>query len=98
MDVDLGIDPTKLAFRSVEGAQVGRISIAVFCFNEKEDIIASSIHHADLKLSPVAFQKALGSGIPYKVRFPTAPSVRRVRAVVYDYEADLVGSSDKLLR
>jgi hypothetical protein len=98
MKVDLGIDPTKLAFRLADGAQVGRISIAVFCFNEKDDVIASSIQHADLKLSPMAFQKALDSGIPYKVRFPTASSVRRVRAVVYDYEVDLVGSSDHVMR
>ena len=79
-------------------AEPGAAAIAVFCFNEKKDIVASSIQHADLKLSPMAFQKALDSGIPYKVRFPTAPSVRRVRAVVYDYEADLVGSSDHVMR
>jgi hypothetical protein len=36
----------------------------------------------------------VASGVPYKVRFPVSPGVRRVRAVVYDFKADVIGSAD----
>ncbi len=98
ISVDLRIDPSKLTFTSVKGVQTGMVSIAVFCFDQDANIIASSLQHAKLELDPDAFQKALGAGIPYRVRFPADPSVRRVRAVVYEFDADLLGSVDKVLK
>ncbi len=34
------------------------------------------------------------SGVPYKVSFAVSPCVRRVRALVYDLKADVIGSAD----
>jgi VWFA-related protein len=95
MSVAVNIDPEKLAFTFVEGVHIGRISIAVFCFDEKGNAIGNSVQTADLKLKDENFQKIMNAGIPYKVRFPVNPGVRRVRVVVYDFKADLIGSADK---
>ena len=40
-------------------------------------------------------RRLLTSGIPFKMRLLTSPAVRRVRVVVYDPKADLIGSVDK---
>ena len=95
MSVAVNISAEKLAFTFVEGVHIGRISIAVFCFDEKGNAIGNSMQTADLKLKDENFQKIIGAGIPYKVRFPVNPGVRRVRVVVYDFKADLIGSADK---
>jgi VWFA-related protein len=95
MSVAVNIDPEKLAFTFVEGVHIGRISIAVFCFDEKGNAIGNSVQTADLKLKDENFRKIMNAGIPYKVRFPVNPGVRRVRVVVYDFKADLIGSADK---
>jgi VWFA-related protein len=95
MSVAVNIDPEKLAFTFVEGVHIGRISIAVFCFDEKGNAIGNSMQTADLKLKDENFQKIMNAGIPYKVSFLVNPGVRRVRVVVYDFKADLIGSADK---
>ena len=41
------------------------------------------------------FDKVSKSGLPYNVKFEATPATRRVRVVVYDFRADLVGSADR---
>ena len=41
------------------------------------------------------FDKVSKSGLPYNVKFEATPATRRVRVVVYDFRADLVGSADQ---
>lgn len=93
--VSVNIDPSKLAFTFVESVHIGRISIAVFCWDEKGNALGNSMQTADLKLKDEVFKQVLGAGIPYKTRFPVNPGVRSVRVVVYDSKADLIGSADK---
>jgi VWFA-related protein len=94
LSVDVNIDPSKLAFTFVEGVHIGRISIAVFCFDEKGNGLGGNMENADLKLKDDVYKKVIDSGIPYKVTFPVNPGVRKVRVVVYDFKADLIGSAD----
>ncbi|OFW09855.1 MAG: hypothetical protein A3H96_22745 [Acidobacteria bacterium RIFCSPLOWO2_02_FULL_67_36] len=95
LSVDVSIDPTKLAFTFVEGVHIGRVAIAVFCFDEKGNGLGGNMETADLKLMDDVYKKVLDSGVPYKVTFPIDPGVRKVRVVVYDFKADLIGSADK---
>jgi VWFA-related protein len=96
--VDVNIDPSKLAFTFVEDVHSGKLSIGVFCWDEKGNAVGNSLQTADVKLKDDDFKRVLASGIPYRVRFPVNPAVRSVRVVVYDSRADLIGSADKKLR
>ena len=58
------------------------------------ELIGQYYQRADVRLTAENFQKAQKSGIPYSARFDVTPGVRKVRVVVYDYRADLVGSAD----
>ncbi len=49
----------------------------------------------DLKLKDETYQKFLQAGIPFTARIPTKPQPRYVKVIVYNYEADLVGSVTK---
>jgi len=98
MMVDANIDPSKLAFTFIEGVHVGRITIGVFCWDEKDNGVGNIVQTADLKLQEENYKKILAAGIPYRVRFPVDPAVRSVRIVVYDFKADLIGSADRRLR
>jgi hypothetical protein len=96
--VTLNIDPSKLAFTFVEGVHTGRITIGLFFFNESGNMIGSGSQNADLKLDDKDFKAIVAKGIPYKVIVPIDPGVRRVRAVVYDFKADLIGSADQFVK
>lgn len=96
--VELSIDPSRLAITFVEGVHVGQITIAVFCVNENGEMVGSSVQTADIRVNADVFKRVQESGLPYRVRFPADPSARSVRAVVYDFKADLIGRSDRTLR
>jgi hypothetical protein len=87
-----------MAFTFVEDVHSGKLSIGVFCWDEKGNAVGNSLQTADVKLKDDDFKRVLASGIPYRVRFPVNPAVRSVRVVVYDSRADLIGSADKKLR
>ena len=98
LNVSLNIDPSKLAFTFLEGVHNGRITIAMYCFNESGNLIVTGQQTADLKLKDEDYKAILTKGIPYAVTVPIDPGVRRVRAVVYDFKADLVGSADQFVK
>jgi VWFA-related protein len=98
LSVSLNIDPSKLAFTFVEGVHKGRITVGLFFFNESGNMIGSGTQNADIALKDADFKAIVASGIPYKLTIPMDPGVRRVRAVVYDFKADLIGSADQFVK
>jgi len=97
LTVNVKIDPTNLAFQFVEGYHLGKLTIGVFLFGESGKGLDGGEQNADVKLADDVYKKVLGSGIPYKVSFPVPSGVRRVRVVVYDFKADLIGSTDQFV-
>ncbi len=98
LSASLDIDPSKLAFTFVEGVHKGRITIALYCFGEGGNLLAAGQQTADLELKDADYKAILAKGVPYAVTVPIEPGVRRVRAVVYDFKADLIGSSDQFVK
>jgi VWFA-related protein len=89
------IDPTRLSLKVVDGFHVTDIDIAIIVTDENgQQMMGQSYQRANVKLTEEMYQKARKDGIPYGVRFPAAVGGRRVRIVVYDFKADLVGSAD----
>jgi VWFA-related protein len=98
LSVSLNIDPTNLAFTFVEGVHNGRATIALYCFNASGHLIVTGNQTAELKLKDADYKAILVKGVPYAVTVPIDPGVRRVRAVVYDFKADLLGSADQFVK
>jgi VWFA-related protein len=93
--INLKIDASKLAFRrTADGSRLGLIDIALFTFDQKGQMLASTEQKAELKFTDEVFQKIQKDGIPYNVRFPVNAATRALRMVVYDFKADLIGSVD----
>ena len=98
LTVDAKIDPQKLIFQFVEGEHLGKLSIGVFVFDDKGNGMGGGQQNADVKLKDDVYKQVLSTGIPYRATFPVPSGVKRVRLVVYDYKADLVGSIDKFVQ
>jgi VWFA-related protein len=97
LTVDVKIDPKKMAFQFVEGNHLAKLTIGVFLFGEHGNGLGGGQQNADVKLTDDVYKKVLSTGIPYKASFPVPSGVRRVRVVVYDFKADLVGSTDQFV-
>jgi VWFA-related protein len=92
--VKVTVDVSRLFLSLVDGKKVGSIDILAVCFDDKDAAIGQFYQRANVDLSPEAFDKASKDGLPYQATFPASPATRRVRLLIYDYRADLIGSTD----
>jgi len=91
------IDVARLFLTMTDGKRTGSVDLLAVCFDDKDQAIGQFYQRADIDLSPEMFEKVSKSGLPYNLVFQASPATRRVRMLVYDYRADLVGSSDSRL-
>lgn len=95
VSVRLSIDTSRLFLSLVDGNRTGALDILAVCYNDKEQAVGNFYQRAGIDLTPEMFDKISKSGLPYNVKFEATPATRRVRVVVYDFRADLVGSADQ---
>jgi len=93
VNVVLNIDASRIAFTAVEGRHVADLDLVIYTADDKERIIKESRHKIDLKLKDENYQRYLREGIPFEVTMRAAQPPKYVKVIVYDYAADLLGSS-----
>ncbi len=91
------IDISRLFLALADGNRKASVDILAVCFDDKDRAIGQFYQRANMDLTPEMFEKFSKSGLPYNLSFEASPATRRVRLLVYDYRADLVGSSDSRL-
>jgi VWFA-related protein len=92
--VDVTIDATRVSMTTVNGVHIGSLDIAVFAGDLNGNVVGNSLQKAELKLAEEQFQAIKKNGIPYQLRLRVPAGVRRIKVVVYDYVADLVGTAE----
>jgi len=93
VNVVLNIDASRLAFTTAEGRHVADLDLVIYASDDKERLVGESRHKVDLKLKDENYQRYLREGIPFEVTMRAARSPKYVKVIVYDYAADLLGSS-----
>jgi VWFA-related protein len=93
VSVVLNIDASRIAFTIAEGRHVADLDLVIYAADDKERIVGESRHKVDLKLKDENYQRYLRDGIPFEVTMRAALPPRYVKVIVYDYAADLLGSS-----
>ncbi len=91
--VDVFIDISHVEFTTKDERRVASLEMAIACGDQKERIIGRSRQTLDLKIRDESFQRYLREGLPISAYMSSAVKPRFVKIVVYDYEADLVGST-----
>jgi VWFA-related protein len=91
--VVLNIDASRIAFAAAEGRHTADLDLVIYAADDKERIINESRHKIDLKLKDENYQRYLRDGIPFDLTMRAAVPPRYVKVIVYDYAADLLGSS-----
>jgi hypothetical protein len=95
VSIRASIDTSRLYLSLVDNHKVGAVDVLAMCFNEKGQAIGQFYQRASIDLTEEMLGQVSRNGLPYTVKFEASPATRRVRLVVYDYRADLVGSADK---
>jgi VWFA-related protein len=93
LDVEVKVDISKLWLPLKDGLRKGALDVAVYAGDAKQRPIGEALSRVDLSFSEVAYRRSLESGAWFVMRVPIRGTARHVKAVVYDYGADLVGST-----
>jgi hypothetical protein len=73
--------------------RVARLEVGVFCGDAKERIVGQATRTLDVSLTEARFERLAAEGVPYSVRIPVTSPTRFVKVIVYNYEANLLGSA-----
>ena len=93
VSVVLNIDAGRIAFAASEGRHTADLDLVIYAADDKERIVSESRHKIDLKLKDETYQRYLRDGIAFDVTIRAATAPKYVKVIVYDYAADLLGSS-----
>jgi hypothetical protein len=91
--IEATIHLARLSFTTVGNRHVAALDVSTFTGDRRETVVGESWQRIDLSLTDEAYRRYLASGIPYTVRVPVTAEPRVVKVVVYDYNADLLGSA-----
>ncbi|MEX2272253.1 MAG: VWA domain-containing protein [Vicinamibacterales bacterium] len=98
LDVQLTVDIARISLPVENGIRRGVVDVAVYCGDEKRAPVGESLSKIDLTLTEEAYQGALKTGATFTIRVPLSGTPRHVKAIVYDYGADLLGSAQVTLK
>jgi VWFA-related protein len=94
----LKVDGARLSFSRVNGRHAATLDVAVFCGDDQQDIVGELWRKVELNLTDDTFARLGREGLSFEVVVPITKTPRHIKAVVYDYAADRVGSTTATLR
>ena len=90
--VEVALDASTLALQLIDGRRTGQLELQVHCADARETIIGSLMQRLDLNAAPETYAEWLQDRFRHVVEVPIKGVPGFVKAVVYDFGGDRVGS------
>jgi hypothetical protein len=90
--VELTIDVSRLALVEADGRWEGAIDLLVLCGDSKRNVVGTLDQKMTLSMNEVVYKKALENGIPYTAVVPVSGSATQLKAIVYEFASDRIGT------
>jgi VWFA-related protein len=94
----LTIDISNVALKTVDNKRVGQLRVAVFFGDAEERLIDERWNTIDLSFTEENYSSYLTTGVEYRCPVPITLKPTYMKAVVYSYDTDLLGSVERQLR
>lgn len=92
VQVDVRIEPSGIAFKSVDGKHTCSLRVTIFYANSKGKFLGSLSRTLEGSLSPETYDRVRMSGIPFSATVPLKDERQHLRIVVSDEEGQKMGS------
>ena len=92
VNAELVVDLTRVKFAAEGDRQAGAIDVAIYAGDPKGQIVGELRRRVDLRFPAEQLAQRIKSGLTINLIVPVTGDVRTLKAIVYDYGADLVGS------
>lgn len=86
------IDAGRVVLERKGSMHAGRLEVALFALDRRNRLLGERWFSLDLSFNEAEHQGILRDGIPLDLRVPVRGEVMHVKAVIYDFAADAVGS------
>ena len=93
LSVEVRIEPGALKFVRQADEYLAKVDVLHFCADAKEQLVGETWQTLDFKLTDANYQKFMREGVGYTIRVPVTGDPTHLKVILYDYGADLVGSS-----
>jgi hypothetical protein len=93
LPLEVTVDIGKLAFTRDADRHVGALEIALFAGDRRENVVGEIWQTAEMKLTEESYQRAIKEGFKHAVTLSVKAPPDYVKAVVYDPNGDLLGST-----
>ena len=91
--VPISIAPSQLAWGAADdGRHTAHLAVAVYCGNSAK-ILAQTRRQLNLALTDATYERAFKERFLREIRVPVTAKPQYVKVIVYDYDADRVGSA-----
>jgi VWFA-related protein len=91
--VQVVVNPATIRFVEVDGKQTASIDVAVFIGNRAQRLVGEVKKRVDLRLEPESHARLMRDGVSFSATVDATAEVRHVKAVVYDYGTDRLGTA-----
>ena len=92
LTVALTIDVKRVSFKMADGHHVAFLDVAVFVAGHGNKNAGELVRRAEIKLTPELYARALKEGVGLSATVSLTGPAAYLKAVVYDYNADLLGT------
>jgi VWFA-related protein len=95
--VPVRILPGAVKFVQSDAGHLAKVEALYVCADGKQALVGEQWQTLDFKLTEENYQKFLREGVGYTVQIEVTGEPQYLKAILYDYTADLVGSAMKTL-
>ena len=81
-----------LAFSTSGALHVASLDAVFACVDGKDRTVGDVTQTLEFKLTDENYQRSVRDGVPFAIRVPVTGEPVRLKAIVYDYDADAIGS------
>ena len=90
----ISIDPSRLAWgQSEDGRHTARLDVGVYCADWNQTSVGETRRTLNLALTDETYARKMRERIARTIRLAVSGAPRFVKVIVYDYDADRVGSA-----
>jgi hypothetical protein len=90
--VSVTIDASRLTLVERNGRHEGSIALWILCGDAKQQVVGVLKQQMTLSMDATHYVRAMSSGVPYTTTVAVTGRPAHVKALVYDYAADMLGA------
>ena len=92
------IDPATIAFEERGGRHIASLDVAVSAGSRQQRPVGETRKRVDLALEPETYARAMKDGVVFETTLDVTATPRHLKAIVYDYASDRLGSAVTQIR